>query len=357
MKGIHNTRNRLSRFFAAFFSAWFSLQILNGSKIKIQNEDDDNGGNKSHSLSGDVEHIELRTASSLVAGRTIDLTSLTVTRALDAVAVIAWSRYKPPRSIKQSRSSILLGITHHTDTFLFALSSGLVMWAWFYLPDRLPRTYNKWIGEAAQVDHRLIQLLREAREGRFVYGKDTGHAQMLQGMCEDYSWPLEWSDPEKTIPVPCEIVHMGTGSSCHWHAAVRFARTFRFALATNLPLQLLLKARRPSLQTFRKACQEAIRSSAFLGTFVGLFYYGVCLSRTCLGPRIFSQDLISPITWDSGLCIGAGSALCGWSILIETRARRPELAMFVAPRALATFLPRDYDMKVCFWGTVLDDKC
>jgi hypothetical protein len=50
--------------------------------------------------------------------------------------------------------------------------------------------------------------------------------------------------------------------------------------------------------------------------------------------------------WDSGLCIGAGCVLCGWSILIEAERRREELALFVAPRALATWLPREYDAKV-----------
>ena len=222
------------------------------------------------------------------------------------------------------------------------------MWAWFYIPERLPRAYNKWIGQAAQVDPRLIELLREARAGRFVYGKDTGHAHILQDMCKEHGWPLEWGDPEKTIPVPCEVVHMGTGQSCHWHAAVRFTRAFKFALATNLPLQLLVKARNPSMRSFRRACQEAVRSSAFLGAFVGLFYYGVCLSRTCLGPRLFSRETISAMKWDSGPCVGAGCILCGWSILIEAERRRPELALFVAPRAVASLLPREYNATVSF---------
>ena len=220
------------------------------------------------------------------------------------------------------------------------------MWAWFYLSDHLPRAYNKWISEAAQVDHRLIDVLRKAHTGEFIYGKDTGQSHILQSMCGDYGWPVTWGDPVKTIPIPCEIVHMGTGPSCHWHAAVRFSRAFQFALRTNLPLQLLVKARNPSFRSFRRACEEAVRSSAFLGAFVGLFHYGVCLSRTRLGPKIFGQETITPIMWDSGLCVGAGCVLCGWSALIEAERRRMELALFVAPRALATLLPRMYDANV-----------
>ncbi|MCJ1274745.1 hypothetical protein MMC21_002543 [Puttea exsequens] len=194
------------------------------------------------------------------------------------------------------------------------------MWTWFYHPSRLPPAYNKWIGSAAQVDSRLIEVLREARAGRFVYGKDTSQAPVLQGMCRAYKWPLEWGDPAKTVPIPCELVHMGTGPNCHWHALVRFGWAFRFAMATNLPLQLLFKARSPSLKAFKKAVEEAARSSTFLGAFVALFYYGVCLSRTQLGPKLFS----------------------------EVEKRRQELALFVAPRALATCLPREYDAK-CHW--------
>jgi hypothetical protein len=48
---------------------------------------------------------------------------------------------------------------------------------------------------------------------------------------------------------------------------------------------------------------------------------------------------------DSGICIGSGCALCGWSVLIENGGRRKELGLFVAPRALATLLPRRYLME------------
>lgn len=52
--------------------------------------------------------------------------------------------------------------------------------------------------------------------------------------------------------------------------------------------------------------------------------------------------------WDSGLCIGTGCVLCGWSILLENERRREELALFVMPRALGTLLPRQYDARG-FW--------
>lgn len=280
----------------------------------------------------------------LLAGKTLDLTILAASRALDTVIIDLWRRSQSHRLPNTTSKAI----SQHSSTLLFALSCGTIMWAWFYHPTRLPPTYNKWIASAAAVNPRLIHLLREAREGKMIYGQDTGHAHVLQSMCQEYNWPLAWGDPAVTVPIPCDVVHMGTGPNCHYHAAVRFTRAFRFALATNLPLQLLVKARNPSLKAFTRACKEAIRSSAFLGTFVGLFYYGVCLSRTRLGPRLFPYNTITPQMWDSGLCVGTGCVLCGWSILLENERRREELALFVLPRALGTLLPREYDARV-FW--------
>lgn len=360
---FYNARYPASRFVAALISAWLSLPLLNTFIISRGEKPtpEDKSTNTQQSRAGifdgaeDKGVIEATKTSPQMpstdsAGRTIDLTILAVARAVDTIVINLWRQSNSSTLTSRRMSPISTAISRYTDTLVFALSSGTIMWAWFYLPDKLPRAYNKWIGQAAQVDPRLVELLRESRTGKMIYGKDTGLSPILQSMCKTYQWPLDWGDPAKTVPIPCEVVHMGIGPSCHWHAAVRFARAFKFAMATYLPLQILIKVRKPSLQALRRACEEAVRSSAFLGAFVGLFYYGVCLARTRLGPKLFSRETITPIMWDSGLCVRAGCILCGWSILIEAEKRRQELAMFVAPRALATLLPREYDAKVSlFW--------
>lgn len=281
-----------------------------------------------------------------LAGKTLDLTVFAVIRAVDVVVGDLWSRHKSRRYAKRRWTRIESWVSRTTDAGVFAFTAGVVMWAWVYLPGRLPTAYTRWIGEAAQVDHRLVEILRRARWGEFVYGKDTGQAPILQSMCRDYGWPLDWGDPAKTVPIPCEMVHMGSGPSCEKHAVVRFGRAFKFALATYLPLQLLLKMRSPSISALKQALRDAARSSAFLGAFVSIFYYSICLSRTRVGPRVIGYDKITPMMWDQGLCVGAGCAMCGWSILIEAARRRQEIALFVAPRAAATILPRRYDERV-----------
>ena len=275
----------------------------------------------------------------------MDLTLFAFTRAVDTYAGAVWGRWKSHRQSAQRWTVAEAMISHLTDPGLFAASASIVMWAWFYAPERLPRAYNKWITAAAEIDTRLIEALREARRGEWEYGRETESCEILEGVCKDNGMPPEWGNPFKTIPVRCDVVHMGTGSSCEAHGISRFARAFRFALAMYLPLNLAVRLRSLSGPAVLRSFADAIRSSAFLGAFVSLFYYSVCLARTRLGPKLFSYKTISPQMWDSGLCVGAGCMMCGWSILLEKAHRQAEIALFVAPRALAAWLPRRYDNK------------
>jgi hypothetical protein len=224
--------------------------------------------------------------------------------------------------------------------------------AFFYAPSRLPRTYNSWIRRLAYLDERLLHALQQIRYGNFVYGKETGMGTLLKGMCEDYGVPEEWGDPAKTIPIPCELVHHGSGPSCEVHALHRLFHGITIAMGVYAPIQAIMLLRKlhskPSnpRKAMLAALIDALRSSTFLGSFIALFYYGVCLSRTRLGPKIFSYKTITPQMWDGGLCILGGCAACGWSIFWEVPRRRTELTLFVVPRSLAVWLPRRYDRKV-----------
>ncbi|KAK3314941.1 integral membrane protein [Apodospora peruviana] len=330
------TRKRLSRWFASFIAGWLSLQLL-----------------QSKESSGFTETVSSSSTSTKppktinYAGRTLDLSLFALTRALDVIGGELWARRKARRLSqgKHNWSPLEQAVSRLTDPAIFALSSGLIMWTWIYRPSRLPRAYNKWIGSAAAVDPRLIEALVRCRDGSLQYGRDIGQAPLLGGMCADYGWPLDWGDPAKSIPFPCEIVHMGCGANCEYHALSRFERSFRWCMATYLPLNLLLAIiRNPTRKSLARAFASAARSSAFLGAFIALFYYGVCLTRTRVGPRVLGKHAGARQTIDGGLCVGTGCLLCGWSIMIENAGRRKDVALFVAPRALATLLPRRYGL-------------
>lgn len=283
----------------------------------------------------------------VLAGRTLDLTFFALVRAVDIAVYGLWSKNKKRAPSRSNIARVESFLERMAPATVFSVSSAVVMWAWFYQPNRLPRSYKTWISSAAQVDERLIEALRQLRRGNFIYGKDTGMADLLGGMSEQLDYPRAWGDPAQTVPIPCELYHSGTGPSCEWHAMTRFFRAWKFAMYMYLPLNLLVLTRRESSRsTTFKAISEASQSSAFLGAFVSLFYYGVCMARTRLGPKVFSDKTVTPMMWDGGLAVGNGCALCGWSIFLEKAARRQEVAYFVAPRALATIFPRRYEKRV-----------
>ena len=345
----------MTRFASALLSSWFCFQILNQRRDRLQR-----GASASVSSQGDsttqkdasqddvAQTQQERRTNPEFAGQTLDLTLFAFIRAIDALGCIFWARWRACRKSRKKWSCVESTAPSAVDTISFVASCTVIMWAWFYHPGRLPRAYERWISDASQLDMRLMELLRRARRGEFVYGKDTGQAPLGQGMCKDYNLPMDYGDPVKSIPLPCELVHVGKGPSCEKHAAYRFVSTLKFACATYLPLQVALRlGKLKSKDQIFKTVSDAGRSSAFLASYVSIFYYSVCLARTRLGPKIFSRNTVTPLMWDSGLCVGAGCFLCGWSILIEKAHKRKELSLFVAPKAAAAILPRVYDRQVC----------
>ncbi|EON68016.1 hypothetical protein W97_07163 [Coniosporium apollinis CBS 100218] len=305
---------------------------------------------------------------SALAGKTLDLTLLTTVHALSVLLTGVW----PPPSRRTRLTNL---ISSATLPALFTFSCSTIMHAYFYAPFRLPHAYVSWISRFARLDPRLLRALREARFGNWRYGRDDGLGGLLGDMAQDLGLPRTWGDPAKTVPVPCQLVHQGMGKGCEVNAGVRFARAWVEAAKMYLPLRLgvvvlrwLLRLRRqrlygrgtapgartaaaPLSRLLIPALADAARSSAFLAAFVSLFYYGVCLARTRLGPRIFSPKTVTPQMWDSGLCIHAGCLLCGLSFLVlptegnGTSSRRADIVFFVLPRALGVWFPRRYERK------------
>ncbi|ETS06610.1 hypothetical protein M419DRAFT_31917 [Trichoderma reesei RUT C-30] len=353
------TQLRLARWLSTFISGWLSLQLLQSKQPKQSKRSKGSKESKQaptpppSSSSSWVESGLASVQQGLAeaaegggyGGRTMDLTLFAVTRAADVLVGELWSQRRTRRKASGEWTAVEQLLSRLMDPAVFAASSGLIMWAWFYSPDSLPRSYNKWITSAASVDLRLIEALRRCRNGELVYGKETGQAPLLGSMCDDYGLPAEWGDPAKTVPFPCDIVHMGCGPSCEYHALSRFVRAWKWSMLTYLPLALALQLRRPKRMNLMKAVTGSSRSSTFLATFITLFYYGVCLARTRLGPSLLGKDTQSRQLIDGGLCVGTGCSLCGWSVLVETVGRRKDMALFVAPRALATLAPRRYPLE------------
>ncbi|GAA6047342.1 hypothetical protein JCM3770_001897 [Rhodotorula araucariae] len=273
---------------------------------------------------------------------TLDLTLFVLVRGADTLARLLYERAPPARG---RAAPLLRFLANQGDTIVFWLSCWRIMWAWFYRPELLPPSYSRWILTLARMDPRLLQLLRYARAGRFVYGQkpDVEVAEMCAAIGKHARKDARLVNPAVIDRLDCSFVHgkLGAGS-CETNAAKRWARAFLDCLAIYLPVHaippLLFNLRRllrtPSSSLLR-ILLAASRSSAFLATFVASVYLGVCLTRTrlpqlarALGAAVPQQPL------DAGACVLVGCALCGASVLIENKRRRREMALYCAPRAL-----------------------
>ncbi|KAK9471063.1 uncharacterized protein V1510DRAFT_421164 [Dipodascopsis tothii] len=217
------------------------------------------------------------------------------------------------------------------DTLLFVISCYIIMYCWFYRPERLPKSYNIWITRMANMDTSLLNALRLIEKGKFVYGKETGCADILGDMCDRVGLPRSAGDPTQTVPIPCQLVHGNISENCELHALFRFWTTLRGAASIYVPLNIIL-ALRSGRRGLLQIVGASLQSSVFLSTFVTSIWYSVCLTRTRLGPWLFPR--VSAQKWDDKIGPCLGCLMCGWSVLIEKRSRIGELALFVLPRAL-----------------------
>ncbi|ODV77634.1 uncharacterized protein CANTADRAFT_56314 [Suhomyces tanzawaensis NRRL Y-17324] len=262
----------------------------------------------------------------------LDLTLLLVTRAVDTAL---------SSSLSGSLPSQMAGLG---DGGLFIGSCIFIMYAWFFYPENLPPAYAKWITSAANMDPELITLLRAVKQKTMKYGEYTpGLQEELYPYCDRYGQDRKRINMKETVPIDCELVHAFQTKNCELHALWRFWRGFEFAIKLYGPLNaimLLIPKKNVTMQVrIVRAIQSSLRSSCFLGTFIGFYWYAVCLARTRVLPKVFPK--VARERWDDTIAPTAGAIACGFSCFIENIQRRKELALFVAPRALGTFVPSE----------------
>ncbi|KAH9065752.1 hypothetical protein EDB87DRAFT_1554995 [Lactarius vividus] len=297
---------------------------------------------------------------------TLDLTLLVLVRAFDALTQrIIFKRAGNEK--KQSRKR-RLSITTKLDAVAFWASSAGIMWCFFYEPERLPRSYVKWIGSLANVDDRIVTALRAIRSKRWSYVHGTSpDPNPLALLSRDLGYPAQWANP-KILPayggyaanaiwkplgvhgrgsvggLPCEIVHGSvTGGSCTGNVIIRGVHAFLEALALYLPVHVLpILIRRPkkllSFPAILDTFLGIVRSASFLSAFVSSFWAAVCFTRTLVVARALPR--ISHDFYDGPFgCVLAGCLACGGSIWVESGRRRGEMALYVLPRAIRACLP------------------
>jgi hypothetical protein len=145
----------------------------------------------------------------------------------------------------------------------------------------------------------------------------------------------------KVNSLPCVLVHGRTGNStsCEANTIRRWGYGWLQSMIIYLPVHalppLLFNRKRLTskpLNTLMTIFLGATRSSAFLATFISSIWACVCLGRTRLLPKLFPS--LPQQIWDGGVAPLLGCMACGFSVVIENKRRRGEMALYVAPRAL-----------------------
>ncbi|KAK0465020.1 uncharacterized protein EV420DRAFT_1626957 [Desarmillaria tabescens] len=334
-------------------------------------------------------------AQNSMPSRTLDLTLLLFVRAVDApVQSFVYKRssrvrvrersvdveHRPDllrqrllREKHQTTRGDIRGLTARIDALVFWACSARIMWCFFYQPERLPRSYVKWINALANVDARLLRALRLIYEGKWSYTRGyISSPAILETYANDLGYPAAWGSPSALPSIggqkadiiwnklgvtsrpgvgglPCELVHGGVGSqiglagNCTANAGLRAVKALAQSMAIYLPVHffpVLLTRPTSLLRPHRVVATflSAFRSASFLTAFIASYWYAVCLTRSLFLARAFS--FVSHDFWDGPYgCILAGCLSCGSSIWIENGRRRGEMTLYVLPRAIRTILP------------------
>ncbi|MBW0506813.1 hypothetical protein O181_046528 [Austropuccinia psidii MF-1] len=355
--------NVLSTFLAASISSLLAITLLQSKNHPYSYSDQDplhptttpyptlSIINQSLPSPSKSNHLKLNSQSP-----TLDFTLFFTVRALDTLFRSIYHNYSP---------KFLSFLSHCSDTLLFQLSCWRIMSCWFFNPERLPVSYVKWINNLAEMDQRLLKLIRLGRSGQYAYGvrpKNQEISLLGRSIAKSMGRSPELGDPEFISKLSCGIIHgkVGNSESCTINATRRWLKALRPAIGIYLPVftvPMLLfnrqKLKKQPLASILHVLISTSRSAVFLSSFVGLTWAGVCMGRSNTMNRLIEKTTgqrLSEIELDSSVAPHLGSALSGLSILIEHKKRRGEMALYVATRALCAtidkFIPKCLAIKI-----------
>ncbi|KAM0878848.1 hypothetical protein ACQ4PT_034619 [Festuca glaucescens] len=208
----------------------------------------------------------------------------------------------------------------HGDALLFSLACAQIMYAFVMRPESLPKSYRDFIQKTGPVAEPVYKTVRDSCRG--------GHVDLI-GLSALFANKKNLNLMKLTKSpsiIPCSVIHPDR-ASCLAHNVTVTSSTFKktfplyfsltFVPFVVLRLQKFLES--PAATCWR-ALVGAVRSTTFLSAFVTLFQSAICLHR-----KVASKDH-KLVYWFGGL-------ISGLSILLENKARRAELALYVLPRA------------------------
>ncbi|XP_078148075.1 mitochondrial import inner membrane translocase subunit Tim17/Tim22/Tim23 family protein [Carex rostrata] len=209
----------------------------------------------------------------------------------------------------------------HGDSLLFSLACAQVMYAFVMRPESLPKSYQDFIQKTGPVAEPVYRAVRECCRGGPV---DISSLSAFLSSQKRVNGALKLNKYPPIIP--CSVIHPET-SSCvakNFSAGcTTFRKTFPLYFSLTFVPFVVLRLHKflesPAMTSWR-ALIGAVRSTAFLSGFVSSFQGVICLHR-----KVARRDH-KLVYWFAG-------AIAASSVLLEKKARRAELALYVLPRA------------------------
>ncbi|KAL6530342.1 hypothetical protein OROHE_014695 [Orobanche hederae] len=248
----------------------------------------------------------------------LDDSSRRRTLALYLFARLAQSAYNSAKS----KNKFHLWGSHwsHGDTLLFSLACAKIMYAFVMRPESLPKSYRDFIQKTGPVAAPVYKAVRDCCRGSPV-DVDSLSAYLSSKRVSKTLKLEKFPDI-----IPCSIIHPDT-NSCLVHngnvATSTFRKTFPLYFSLTFVPFVVLRLQKfmdAPVRTCRHAVAGAVRSTTFLSAFVGIFQGVICLHR-----KVALRDH-KLVYWLAG-------GVAALSVLLEKKARRGELALYVLPRA------------------------
>uniref|UniRef100_A0A7N0V938 Transmembrane protein 135 N-terminal domain-containing protein n=1 Tax=Kalanchoe fedtschenkoi TaxID=63787 RepID=A0A7N0V938_KALFE len=209
----------------------------------------------------------------------------------------------------------------HGDSLLFSFTCAQVMYAFVMRPESLPKAYQDFIQKTGPVAEPVYKAIRDCNRANPL------DIAQLSAYLSDKKGSEFVNLEEFPSIIPCSIIHPDT-TSCLAQNGKATSDTFRKTFPLYFSLTLvpyvvlhLQKFMKAPARTCWNALKGSVRSTTFLSAFVGIFQAVICLHR-----KVAVKDH-KLVYWIAG-------GIAGLSVLLEKKARRSELALYVLPRAV-----------------------
>jgi hypothetical protein len=226
------------------------------------------------------------------------------------------------------------------EVFTMILACAEILWSFMFTPENLDPSYNRFISHHVAKSRDVI----DAFSGLVDYSNSMEPSSLLniqalsninQSRLSKGLSPLDVRDLVDTSSLQdliCKIVHEND-TSCTIHFLKFIYQSIFRTIPVYLPVYLIpllifrfQKLKAFPLQTLKSTGISIFQSAFFLSSFCGLAWYLMCMSRQYLG------------LYTGGRFLGHFVGLSGFTLLLEPKHRRIELALYALTQAIRTFV-------------------